>query len=62
MNSSFEDPSQYIDPETFNKFKEEMQQKIDDKITEAKTERANFLKQIDNLMKRIYLMEGRYKE
>lgn len=46
----------------FNEFKEEMETKIADKEKDAQYEKDNQFKQIDNLMKRIYLLENKYQE
>lgn len=54
--------SSVIGADEFNTFRQEMEKKLEEKEKEATFEKENQFKQIDNLMKRIYLLENKYQE
>ena len=47
-------------PDDLGKFRDEMEKKLDQQKKDSDFEKDNQFKQIDNLMKRLYLLENKY--
>ena len=52
----------HVDKDTLEQYREDMDKKMEEKILEHDKLKDNQFKQIENLMKRIYLLENKYQE